>query len=323
MCSFDTKLFTKQDISPKQLKPLTFYELRDADTIFIGDHEIVFRNEPDENEKASFYVPETQEIQQDMQMQDTMIPNTEDVEIPETQAVSPEMEIDTDMLTSFIEPETAKCLKKATEKIRKEFLAETQPLKNVLPPCTRRYAAKQNEIKPKTVPLSVFDFDTQALNVETQAMTYTQLMNEKNLKKSLSRKHKSDPPKVINSVLLSDTESDSDDDRSRISAVSVKYVGSIHSENDNSLSKFSMTDDSLMGGIQSPQFDSQFLAQVNSSCNIENSSQVINFEMPDVKKEVKKESNSILTKQESDDDIKPAPPKRIKLFKFVSSDEED
>lgn len=320
MCSFDTKLFTKQDICPKQLKPLTFYELRDSDTIFIGDHEIVFRNEPDEKEKASFYVPETQDIQSEVQMQDTVIINTEDVEIPETQEMSPEIEIENKMLTNFIEPVTAKALKIATEKVRKEFLAETQPLKNILPPCTRRYAAKQNEIKPKTVPLSVFDLDSQALNAETQAITYTQIMNEKNLKMSSSRKRKSDPPKVINSVLLSDTESDSDDDRSRISAVSVKYADPIRSENDNSLSQFSMTEDYYMSGIQSAQFDSQFMAQVNSSCDLENSNQMINSEMPEVK-EVKKESDSNLTKQESDDEIKPR--KRIKLFKYVSSDEDD
>jgi hypothetical protein len=324
-CSFNTKLFTKQDIRPKLLKPLTFYELRDSDIIFIGEHEIVFHSEPDETEKQSFYIPETQEMEQDEQIQDTVV--IDDIEIPETQELTPDIEFETPIKTQVIEPLTARSLKKVADKLRNEYLIETQPVTNVLPPYTRRYAAKQNEIKPKTVPLSVFGCDTQALDADTQAMTFSQLMKVNNPKKVI-RKRKSEPPKEIkkenmkNSVLLSDTESESDDDRSKISAVSVKYAEQSNPKFNNSLSQYSITDDFYMGGIQSTEFDSQFLEQVNSSCNMENSNQIINSEIPVIKEEEMKESNSNLTKQESEDDIKPGPRKRIKLFKFVSSDED-
>ncbi|CAH1719472.1 unnamed protein product [Chironomus riparius] len=325
-CSFNTKLYTKQDKRPKLLKPLTFYELRDSDIIFVGEHEIVFHSEPDETEKQSFYIPETQEVEQDIQIQNTVFID-DDIEIPETQELTPEIEFEKPMKTQFIEPETARSLKIATEKVRNEYFVETQPVTNVFPPYTRRYAAKQNEIKPKTVPLSVFGCETQALNAETQAMSFTQLMKDNDPKKATS-KRKSEPPKEIkketikNSVLLSDTESDSDDDRSKISAASVKYADQSHPNYNNSLSQYSINDDFYMGDIQSTEFDSQFMEQVNSSCNMENSNQIINSEIPVVKEEVMKISNSNLTKEDNEDDIKPGPRKRIKLFKFVSSDEE-
>ncbi|XP_070493497.1 uncharacterized protein [Chironomus tepperi] len=322
-CSFDTKLFTKQDIRPKLLKPLTFYELRDSDVIFIGEHEIVFRSEHDKTEKPSFYIPETQEIEQDFQIQDTII--DDDIELPETQAISEEIGMDTQMRTSFLEPESAKILKEAVERGRNEYLVETQPIQYVHPPNTRRYAAKQNELKPKTVPLSVFDCDTQALNAETQPISYSQLIkneNPKNLiRKRKSSSHKDTKKGIKNSVLLSDTESDSDDDRSRISAVSVKYADQSRLT-ENSISQISINDDYYMGGIQSPEFDSQFLEEVNASCNMENTSDSVNADKPIVKEEVKKESKSDLVKRESEDDIVPGPRKRVKLFKYISSDED-
>jgi len=302
---------------------LTFYELRDSDTIFIGENEIVFHSEPDKSDKHSFYVPETQEIDEDFQIQDSV---HDDIELPETQAYTQDIEFETDMLTSFIEPESAKFLKNAVDKVRNEYLVETQPLLNALPPFTRRYAAKQNEIKPKTVPLSVFDCDTQAFDAETQAMTFTQLMQNKNPKKVI-RKRKSEPPREIkkimkNSVLLSDSESDLDDNSSRISAVSVKYADRSQSEADNSMNQFSTNDNFFIPDIQSPMMDSQFMEHLNASCGMENSSQILNSETAFVKEEIKNESNMIPAKKESDDDIKP-PRKRVKLFKFVSSDEDD
>lgn len=300
---------------------MTFYELRDSDTIFIGENEIIFHSEPDKTDKPSFYVPETQEIEDNFQIQNSVL--VDDIELPETQAYTQDIKFETDMLTSFIEPESAKYLKSAVDKVRNEYLVETQPLLNALPPFTRRYAAKQKEIKPKTVPLSVFDFDTQAFNAETQAMTFTQLMKNKNPKKVI-RKRKSEPPKEImkNSVLLSDSESDLDDNKSRISAVSVKYADRPHSEADNSLSQFSTNDNSFMPDIQSPMMDSQFMEHLNASCGMENSAQILNSETSYLKEEIKKESNMILAKKDSDDDKKP-PRKRIKLFKFASSDEDD
>lgn len=305
--SYDTRQLTNEEIGPQYIKPLKPYELRNNDKIFIGSHQIIFRDEPDiKIQKPSFFVPETQELSQ-IETKFKIDP-AEHVEIPETQ--------------DFCTPDIIDGLDDTcdnSDKFKNDILlVKTQPLLNKVPLTTRAKSIKLAQIKPKTVPLSVFDTQTQKMTKTLPAKQWIKTEPAKmGLKRRAERKSgKNSKQPKLNSVLLSEgEESESDNDCSRTSVLATLTVRRVSQNDDDSLN-ISMNDEF---DIPSAEFDSQFLAQLNGS-NDENNSNNNSAELvtePLI-------TNDVQSAKKTSPQKSPTPRRRkVKLFKYSYSDDDD
>lgn len=302
LCSFDSRFLIANESEMFTMKPMQFYELRNQDKIFIGSHEIILINEPEKDKTV--VIPETQDL---FDSPPFTFDKPEDIEIPETQCFGSEDDIIS--CENDVKPAV-------DSELKTEFLIETQPLRNILPALTRARSIKQAEIKPKTVPIEIFDFDTQDLMADTQILDidhYVKKEPAKTIKKRHFEPNKFDNKRKKNSILLSDDE-DSDDERSRTSLkATVTYKRPRH-QIDNSLNLTMTDDDSIL-------IDSQFVALVNESQEDENMGSVSNTVIK-TENVPKSEITKTETNQISDDDS-PIKRRRAKIFRYLSSSDDE